>query len=123
MALLNCNKTYKQDVPGCIDFIALNFDLENTTEYQISFTFPNGMVLKTRKTTNAGGVINLTKDDLLDGFWNDGTGEVVIEINELTSLCVPVTLTLCEVEYSQIILNFTKILIDADQRTENVPCC
>lgn len=123
MALLNCNKTYKQDVPGCVAFIALNFDLEPLTPYQVSFTFPNGMVLKTRKTTNGGGVINLTKDDLLDGFWNDGTGEVVIEINEITSLCVPVPITLCEVEYSQIILNFTKVLIDSTYRTEEVPCC
>lgn len=123
MALLNCNKTYKQDVPGCVDFIALNFDLEPLTPYQVSFTFPNGMVLKTRLTTNGGGVINLTKDNLLDGFWNDGTGEVVIEINEITSLCVPVPITLCEVEYSQIILNFTKVLIDSTYRTEEVPCC
>ena len=123
MALLNCNKTYKQDVPGCVDFIALNFDLEPSTPYQVSFTFPNGMVLKTRLTTNGGGVINLTKDNLLDGFWNDGTGEVVIEINEITSLCVPVPITLCEVEYSQIILNFTKVLIDSAYRTEEVPCC
>jgi hypothetical protein len=81
------------------------------------------MKLSTRVETNGGGVITLTKDDLLDGFWNDGTGEVVITIEELTALCVPITLTICEVEYSQIILNFTKILIDSGVRTENVPCC
>jgi hypothetical protein len=123
MALLNCNATYKQDVPGCIDFIALNLDLESTTAYQVTFTFANGMVLKTRITTNAGGTLSIDKNELLEGFWNDGTGEVVITIQDLTALCVPLTFTLCEVEYSQIVLNFTKILIDADQRTENVPCC
>jgi hypothetical protein len=123
MALLNCNATYKQDVPGCIDFIALNLDLESTTAYQVTFTFANGMVLKTRITTNAGGTLSLSKDGLLSGFWNDGTGEVVITIQDLTALCVPLTFTLCEVEYSQIVLNFTKILIDDDVRTENVPCC
>jgi hypothetical protein len=123
MALLNCNATYKQDVPGCIEFVALNLDLTANIEYQVSFTFTNGMQLKTRLTTNGGGVLSLTKDELLEGFWNDGTGEVVITIEALTALCVPLTLTLCEVEYSQIVLNFTKILIDADQKTENVPCC
>ena len=123
MALLNCNATYKQDVPGCIEFVALNFDLEATTQYQVTFTFANGMKLTTRLTTNAGGRISLTKDELLPGFWNDGTGEVVIQIFELTDLCTPIVLTLCEVEYSQIILNFTKILIDEEIRTENVPCC
>jgi len=123
MALLNCNATYKQDVPGCIEFVALNLDLDPSTEYQLSFTFANGMKISTRATTNGGGVITLTKDELLEGFWNDGTGEVVITIEALTALCVPLTLALCEVEYSQIVLNFTKILIDADQRTENVPCC
>jgi hypothetical protein len=81
------------------------------------------MKISTRATTNGGGVITLTKDELLEGFWNDGTGEVVITIEETTALCIPITLTICEVEYSQIILNFTKILIDNDQRTENVPCC
>jgi hypothetical protein len=123
MALLNCNATYKQDVPGCIDFVALNFDLESSTEYQVTFTFANGMKLTTRLTTNGGGVINLTKDVLLDGFWNDGTGEIVIQIYALTDLCTPVILSLCENDYSQIVLNFTKILIDSDYRTENVPCC
>jgi hypothetical protein len=123
MALLNCNATYKQDVPGCIGFIALNLDLESTTAYQVTLTFVNGMVLKTRITTNAGGTLSLSKDGLLSGFWNDGTGEVVITIQDLTALCVPLTFTLCEVEYSQIVLNFTKMLIDDDVRTEHVPCC
>jgi len=123
MALLNCNATYKQEVPGCIDFIALNLDLEATTIYEVRFTFANGMVLKTRITTNAGGTLSLSKDGLLSGFWNDGTGEIIIQIFELTDLCTPVILTLCENDYSQIVLNFTKVLIDAAIRTENVPCC
>lgn len=123
MALLNCNQTYKQDIPGCIDAIALNFDLDATTEYQVKIIFANGMAITTRLTTNGGGVLNLTKDGLLEGFWNDGTGEVVLQIFDITTQCLPIPITLCEVEYSQIVLNFTKIIIDDAIRTENVPCC
>ena len=118
MSLINCAKSYNVDIPGCIQEILIDLDLENT-EYKCVFVFQNGFKLIKNITSDATGILTLTKDGILKGFWNDGTGAVTLQLFIGTS-CTPTPITICTNTYEMITLNFIPIQTDDD--TINITC-
>jgi hypothetical protein len=118
MALINCNDTFEVDIPGCIDTITLDLPLEITLT-TVKYSFANGFTLSTKITTNITGIITLTKDTPLEGFWNEGTGPVTVQFFT-GSKCDPEVITICGNTYSQIVLNFKPI--QTNDTTFNINC-
>jgi hypothetical protein len=119
MALINCNATYEIDIPGCTPEIRLLAPKKNIL-YTLKFTFANGFTLSIKKTSNSStSIITLTKDADLNGFWNDGTGQVILQLFE-GSTCDPAINTFCTLEYSQIVINFKPI--DTNDTYTSIPC-
>jgi hypothetical protein len=118
MALINCNDTFEVDIPGCIDTITLDLPLEITLT-TVKYSFANGFTLSIKITTNITGIITLTKDTPLEGFWNEGTGPVTVQFFT-SSKCDPEVITICGKTYSQIVLNFKPI--QTDDTTYNINC-
>jgi hypothetical protein len=112
MSLINCAKEYEVDVPGCITTINIDTALEDTA-YKCVFILPNGFKLSKSITSGITGIITLTKDDILEGFWNEGTGPVSLQLFIGTD-CAPTPITVCDIDYEQIILNFIPIQTEDD---------
>lgn len=118
MSLLNCATAYNVDVPGCIQTLTLDLPLEST-EYKCVFTLQNGFKLIKNLTTDATGTLTLTKDGILEGFWNDGTGAVTLQVF-IGTACTPSPITICTNTYEMITMNFIPIQTDDD--TINITC-
>jgi len=118
MALINCNDTFEVDIPGCIDTITLDLPLESTAT-KVVYHFANSFILQKTITTGITGIITLTKDDPLEGFWNEGTGPVTVQFFT-GSNCDPEVITMCGKTYSQIVLNFKSI--QTNDTTFNINC-
>jgi len=102
MALLNCNESYTQDVSGCVETLIFDFTtLTADTDYIVTFTYANGWVLKREVTSN---IYDATISIDNNGFWNVGTGPVLVEVSKPNQ--PPLLLTVCDNEYSSITLNF-----------------
>lgn len=118
MSLINCAKSYNVDIPGCIQEILIDLDLEDT-EYRCVFVLQNGFKLIKNIISNGTGILTLVKDDILEGFWNDGTGPVTLQLY-IGSSCNPTPITICNNTYEMITLNF--LPIQTDDGTINITC-
>lgn len=115
MALINCGLTYNQDISGCVDDLEFTLpDLSADTDYTIKFTYPNGFKVNHSITTDESSSFTITNQ----GWWNTGTGPVLIEINSGT--CNAVEFSVCNVTYTQMTLNFQTI--DTNDTTATIPC-
>lgn len=118
MSLINCGQSYTQDISGCAASLIFQFPtLTVDTEYVVKFTYSNGWVLK--KTTTSDAIdATITIDN--DGYWNIGTGIVLIEICTNDNACTPQTLTVCANNFTSLTLNFINITTDATDAI--IPC-
>lgn len=118
MSLINCGQSYTQDISGCAASLIFQFPtLTVDTEYVVKFTYSNGWVLKKTTTSNAYDA-TITIDN--DGYWNIGTGIVLIEICTNDNACTPQTLTVCANNFTSLTLNFINITTDATDAI--IPC-
>lgn len=118
MSLINCATEFTIDIPGCIQTITLEAPTEST-EYKCVFVLPNGFKLSTNITSDAEGILTLTKDEILEGFWNEGTGSVTLQLYVGNS-CTPSDITICTNTYNLITLNF--LPIQTDDTTISISC-
>ena len=121
MALINCGNAYTQSIPGCIETIVLDLGLIPDTDYTIQFNFQNESILERYYTTDVDGKITLTKNADLEGFWNEGDGPVLFNIYA-TDSCDAQVVTICEVEYTDLILDFKFINTETTEVEFPCPC-
>jgi hypothetical protein len=120
MSIINCNAPLEIDIPGCVQTITLDLAIE-ATPTRVEYQFQNGFKLITTITTDISGVITLTKDSPLEGFWNEESGPVVVQFYTI-SKCEPDAFTLCGINYTQLVLNFKPIQTDATTFDINCTC-
>ena len=115
MSLLNCNQSYTQDISGCADSLTFqSTSLIADKDYIVKFTYANGWVVKKEVTSSVyDATININNN----GFWNVGTGVVLVEILDG---CTPVVFDICGNPFSSITLNFINITTDDTDAT--IPC-
>ena len=118
MSLL-CSYSYQQDIPGCVDSINFELPLEPSEEYLIVFEFANGYTFRKTITTGYNGMFSLDRNADVDGFWNEGTGSVLMSVYT-GNACDPVSFEICGSTYSVIELNFQSI--ETDEAEVTVPC-
>ena len=121
MGLINCGSAYTQTIGGCIERIALDLGLTGDTDYTIQFRFENGAILERTYTTDASGLITLAKNNDLAGFWNEGTGLVLFNVYA-TDSCEAEVITICEVEYTDLVINFQYVDTEATEAEFPCPC-
>lgn len=115
MALINCGLSYSQDISGCAEDLEFTLpDLAADSDYKLTFTYPNGFKLIQSVTTDENSSFTIQNQ----GWWNTGTGVVLLEINSGT--CNNVEFSVCDVTFSSMILNF--INIETDDTTAIIPC-
>lgn len=118
MSLINCNATYNIDVPGCTPQIQL-LAPKKSVLYTLKWTFANGFIFTHKLTSTNPASLLIINKDVLDGFWNEGTGTVILQLFE-GNKCDPAINTFCTQTYSQIIINF--LPIESDDAYFTIPC-
>lgn len=121
MSLINCGNAYTQPIPGCIETIVLDMGLTAATDYTIQFNFANESVLERTYETDGDGKITLNKNADLEGFWNEADGLVLFNVYPVDS-CEPVTVIVCEVEYTDLVFDFKFIDTEATEIVFPCPC-
>ncbi len=118
MSIVTCTGDYYQEISGCIPQITI-LGVDNNTDYVVKITLANGSLIQFKKKSELfADELILEQNELLNGFWNDATGEVKIEIYDFATMELKF-IEICDVEYSQIIINF--LPIETNLTNINIP--
>ncbi len=119
----NCPTCYQHTIASCTQTIQLNIKLAPNATYTITVTDKFGNVFVTSATTNSGGALTLDVSNFPPYLFSSYGGTLQLQFYASNN-CNPAPFTICEVEYTCIIIKVVEVLgDDGSNHTALIPCC